>query len=91
MLETQVPLETLRQVTDIAIEIGREGREGKPVGALFVVGQHRKVLEFSHEQIHDPFRGYSRKERSFGRRACEKVSRNWLRWMERSSSPQTVS
>lgn len=63
MLETQVPLETLRQVTDIAIEIGREGREGKPVGALFVVGQHRKVLEFSHEQIHDPFRGYSRKER----------------------------
>lgn len=63
MLETQVPLETLRQVTDIAIEIGREGREGKPVGALFVVGQHRKVLEFSHEQIHDPFRGYARKER----------------------------
>lgn len=63
MLETQVPLETLRQVTDIAIEIGREGREGKPVGALFVVGQHRKVLEFSHEQIHDPFRGYARKDR----------------------------
>lgn len=63
LLETQVPLETLRQVTDIAIEIGREGREGKPVGALFVVGQHRKVLEFSHEQIHDPFRGYARKER----------------------------
>ncbi|MBM3970725.1 MAG: hypothetical protein FJ302_12830 [Planctomycetes bacterium] len=62
-LETQVPLETLRQVTDIAIEIGREGREGQPVGALFVVGQHRKVLEFSHEQIHDPFRGYARKER----------------------------
>ena len=63
LLETQVPLETLRQVTDIAIEIGREGREGQPVGALFVVGQHRKVLEFSHEQIHDPFRGYARKER----------------------------
>ena len=29
LLETQVPLETLRQVVDIAIEIGREGREGK--------------------------------------------------------------
>jgi len=63
LLETQVPLETLRQVVDIAIEIGREGREGKPVGALFVVGQHRKVLELSHEQVHDPFRGYARKER----------------------------
>lgn len=63
LLETQVPLETLRQVVDVAVEIGREGREGKPVGALFVVGQHRKVLELSHEQVHDPFRGYARKER----------------------------
>jgi DNA integrity scanning protein DisA with diadenylate cyclase activity len=62
-LETQVPLETLRQVTDMAIEIGREGREGKPVGALFVVGQHRKVMQMSHEQVHDPFKGYARKER----------------------------
>lgn len=62
-LETQVPLETLRTVVDLAIEIGREGREGKPVGTLFVVGQHRKVLKLSHEQVHDPFRGYSAKER----------------------------
>lgn len=62
-LETQVPLETLRLVVDVAVEIGREGREGKPVGALFVVGNHRKVLAMSHEQVHDPFRGYSQKER----------------------------
>jgi DNA integrity scanning protein DisA with diadenylate cyclase activity len=62
-LETQVPLETLRTVVDLAIEIGREGREGKPVGTLFVVGHHRKVLKLSHEQVHDPFRGYSAKER----------------------------
>lgn len=62
-LETQVPLETLRTVVDLAVQIGREGREGKPVGTLFVVGQHRKVLSMSHEQVHDPFRGYSAKER----------------------------
>jgi diadenylate cyclase len=62
-LETQVPLETLRTVVDLAIEIGREGREGKPVGTLFVVGNHRTVLKMSHEQVHDPFRGYSAKER----------------------------
>ena len=63
-LETTVPLETLRQVVNLAVDIGKEGREGKPVGALFVVGNHRKVLAQSHEQIHDPFRGYPRKERS---------------------------
>lgn len=62
-LETQVPLETLRLVVDLAVEIGREGREGKPVGTLFVVGQHRKVLELSHELVHDPFRGYGKSER----------------------------
>lgn len=62
-LETSVPLDTLRRVVDLAVEIGREGREGRQVGTLFVVGQHRKVLEMSHEGVHDPFRGYSPKER----------------------------
>lgn len=62
-LETQVPLGTLRRVVDLAVEIGREGRESKKVGTLFVVGNHRKVLEMSHEGIHDPFKGYSKKER----------------------------
>jgi diadenylate cyclase len=62
-LETQVPLETLRMVVDLAVEIGREGREGKPVGTLFVVGNHRKVLSLSHEQVHDPFKGYGSKEK----------------------------
>jgi diadenylate cyclase len=63
-LETKVPLETLRIVVDLACEIGREGREGKPVGTLFVVGNHRKVMELSQEQVHDPFRGYPKPERS---------------------------
>ena len=62
-LETTVPLETLRLVVDLAVEIGREGREGKPVGTMFVVGNHRKVLQMSHEQVHDPFKGYNQRER----------------------------
>jgi DNA integrity scanning protein DisA with diadenylate cyclase activity len=62
-LETQVPLPTLRRVVDLAVEIGREGREGKSVGTLFVVGNHRKVMEMSHEHIHDPFKGYQKKDR----------------------------
>ena len=63
-LETTVPLETLRLVVNLAVDIGKEGREGKPVGSLFVVGNHRKVLAQSHEQVHDPFKGYAKKERS---------------------------
>ncbi len=63
-LETQVPLETLRKVVEIASDIGIEGREGKAVGTLFVVGHHRKVMQMSSEAVHDPFRGYSKEERS---------------------------
>jgi diadenylate cyclase len=62
-LETRVPLDTLKMVVDMAVEIGREGREGKPVGALFVVGDARKVLASSHPAGFDPVRGYKRQER----------------------------
>jgi DNA integrity scanning protein DisA with diadenylate cyclase activity len=62
-IETSVPLETLKTVVDLAVEIGREGREGKPVGTMFVVGDTRKVLAISHPAGFDPVKGYSRKER----------------------------
>ena len=63
-LETRVPLDTLKIVVDLAVEIGRDGREGKPVGTLFVVGDSRKVLGCSRPVGFDPVRGYSRKERN---------------------------
>jgi len=63
-LETRVPLDTLKIVVDLAVEIGREGREGKPVGTLFVVGDARKVLNSSRPTGFDPVKGYSRKERN---------------------------
>ncbi len=63
-LETRVPLDTLKIVVDLAVEIGREGREGKPVGTLLVVGDSRKVLASSRSVGFDPVRGYSRKERN---------------------------
>ncbi|MSR31376.1 MAG: hypothetical protein EXR99_07720 [Gemmataceae bacterium] len=62
-LDTQVPLETLRAVVDLATEIGREGREGHPVGTMFVVGDTRKVLSLSQPMNFNPFRGYSDAER----------------------------
>jgi DNA integrity scanning protein DisA with diadenylate cyclase activity len=63
-LETLVPLDTLKTVVDLAVEIGREGREGKPVGTLLVVGDHRNALAYCHPVGFDPVRGYNRKERN---------------------------
>ncbi len=62
-LDTQVPLETLRAVVRLALEIGREGREGQPVGTMLVVGDTRKVLTMSRPMNFNPFRGYSQGER----------------------------
>jgi DNA integrity scanning protein DisA with diadenylate cyclase activity len=62
-LDTQVPLETLRAVVDLATEIGREGREGQPVGTMFIVGDTRKVLALCRPMNFNPFRGYSAAER----------------------------
>jgi DNA integrity scanning protein DisA with diadenylate cyclase activity len=73
-LDTQVPLESLRAVVDLATEIGREGREGKPVGTMFVVGDTNKVLSMARPINFNPFRGYSAAERDIRlRRVREQV------------------
>jgi diadenylate cyclase len=63
-LETSVPFETLKAVVDVAVEIGREGREGKAVGTLIVVGDARNVIVRTRQLGFDPFKGYRRKERN---------------------------
>ena len=63
-LETRVPLDTLQTVINLALDIGREGREGKPVGTLFVVGDMSKVRKMSRSASFDPVKGYSRRERN---------------------------
>jgi DNA integrity scanning protein DisA with diadenylate cyclase activity len=62
-ISSDIPLETLRLVVELATEIGREGREGKPVGALLVLGDTRKVLSMTRPINFNPFRGYSNEER----------------------------
>lgn len=56
--------QVLARVLDLAVELGAEGREGKPVGALFVVGDAPRVLSMSRPLILNPFRGYAEDERN---------------------------
>ncbi len=53
-----------QRVLTTALELAHEGREGKPVGALFVVGNHREVQKYCVEGRINPFRGYTEKERN---------------------------
>ncbi|MFO0925135.1 MAG: DNA integrity scanning protein DisA nucleotide-binding domain protein [Pirellulales bacterium] len=63
-LESSVPLKNLKVVIDLAVQIGREGREGNKVGTIFIVGDTRKVLQHCQDSGFDPLRGYSRRLRN---------------------------
>jgi DNA integrity scanning protein DisA with diadenylate cyclase activity len=56
--------EVLERVMDIASALGSEGREGKPVGALFVVGDSETVLPLTRQLILNPFHGYAEEDRN---------------------------
>jgi len=60
----KVPVELLFMVVNLAVEIGQEGREGSPIGTIFVVGDSERVLEMSKPMIFNPFRGYAEDERN---------------------------
>jgi DNA integrity scanning protein DisA with diadenylate cyclase activity len=62
-LAMTVDYDIIKAVINLAIEIGREGREGKSVGTAFIVGDTGKVLSMSHQIILNPYEGHDAEER----------------------------
>ncbi|MBW2672847.1 MAG: DNA integrity scanning protein DisA nucleotide-binding domain protein [Deltaproteobacteria bacterium] len=56
--------EVFETVLNIALELASQGREGRQVGTIFVLGDHEKVLELSRQMIINPFMGYKEEERN---------------------------
>ena len=54
----QVDADVLKQTVSLAVEIAREGREGRKIGTLFVVGDSREVIQRSKPLILDPLQGH---------------------------------
>jgi diadenylate cyclase len=54
----QVNTEVLEQTISLAVEIAREGREGRKIGTLFVVGDSGEVIKRSKPLILDPLQGH---------------------------------
>jgi DNA integrity scanning protein DisA with diadenylate cyclase activity len=48
----------IKAVLRLAIELGREGREGKKVGTAFIIGDTNEVLKRSHQLILNPYKGH---------------------------------
>jgi diadenylate cyclase len=54
----EVNPEVLQQAVSLAVEIAREGREGRKIGTLFVVGDSGEVMRRSKPMILDPLQGH---------------------------------
>jgi diadenylate cyclase len=55
----QVNAKVLKQTISLAVEIAREGREGRKIGTLFVVGDSGEVMRRSKPMILDPLQGHA--------------------------------
>jgi Uncharacterized conserved protein len=64
LLPDDVKPEVLERVLGIAMELGVEGREGKPVGCLFVVGDTARVERLAKPLVLNPFYGYKEEDRN---------------------------
>jgi DNA integrity scanning protein DisA with diadenylate cyclase activity len=49
---------------NLAIELAVKGREGKPLGTIFVIGDEERVMQLSKQMIINPFKGYDEEERN---------------------------
>lgn len=58
-----IPSEVFEAILNLAVELASQGREGKPVGATFVIGDSDRVMQFSRQTIFNPFHGYPEEER----------------------------
>jgi DNA integrity scanning protein DisA with diadenylate cyclase activity len=55
---TEYDPEVLESLIELAVEIAREGREGRRIGTLFMVGDETAVLAKSRSLILDPLQGH---------------------------------
>jgi DNA integrity scanning protein DisA with diadenylate cyclase activity len=52
------------RVIEIAGELAEEGREGKPSGTIFVLGDYEQVQHHCQQMIINPFAGYPESDRN---------------------------
>jgi len=56
---TDYDAEIVESLIELAVEIAREGREGRRIGTLFTLGDEVAVLEKSRSLILNPLEGHA--------------------------------
>ena len=61
-IASSVRPDVFETVLNLAMELTTQGREGRAVGTIFVLGDEERVLQLSRQLIINPFKGYSEDE-----------------------------
>lgn len=69
--------QVFEQALNMAIELANKGREGKPVGTIFVLGDEDRVMQLSKQMIINPFKGYEPEERNLLNPALKETIREF--------------
>jgi len=72
-IRDSVNTEVFNQVLKLAVELGNEGREGKPVGTVFVIGSPDVLAPYTRQMVLNPFRGYAADERRIFDRSVQET------------------
>jgi len=79
--------EVLRNTIQLAVEIAREGREGRKIGTLFVISDEKEVLKRSRPLILDPLYGHPDKKK----RICDPDMRETVKELAQLDGAFVVS
>jgi len=63
-LHDLIPTRELARVLDITLRLAAEGREGKPIGTIFVIGDPEELEPYLQQLVLNPCLGHPRKARS---------------------------
>ena len=58
-----VKTQVLVRIIDVALRLAREGREGKPLGTIFVLGDMEKLSQYLRQLVLNPCKGHPQKNR----------------------------
>lgn len=69
--------EVLERAIGIATELATEGREGKAVGTIMVIGDLEKVTPYIEQLVMNPFSGYRTEDRNILNPFIEETIKEW--------------
>ena len=77
LVPAHVRPEVLERAIAIATELATEGREGKPVGTIMVIGDLEKITPHIEQLVLNPFSGYRAEDRNILNPFVEETIKEW--------------